>query len=1441
MGGTVGRKAIDEGRRVSSIGRALFGPALLLACLFALGSAEASTSAPSASASTLPPGFQEEVVFNGLTNPTAVRFAADGRVFVAEKSGLIKVFDSLSDPTPTIFADLRTNVYNFWDRGLLGLALHPNFPATPYVYVLYTYDHMLGSPSPAPRWGTAGQTSDPCPDPPGANSDGCVASARLSRLQASGNTMVGQEQVLIEDWCQQYPSHSIGDLQFGPDGALYASAGEGASFSFIDWGQDGSPPNPCGDPPSPPGTALAPPTAEGGSLRSQDLRTSGDPVGLDGTLIRVDDNGAPLPSNPLFANPDSNAKRIIAYGLRNPFRFTFRPGTNEMWIGDVGGGNWEEINQLPSTTGPVLNFGWPCYEGPAKFSSWDNANLNICENLYADPSADTKPYFTYHHNNKVVAGESCPVGSSSISGLSFEFSTGTSPYPPAYKDALFFADYSRKCIWVMKKGTDGKPAPGQIETFVAAAGGPVDLERGRDGLLYYVDFDGGTIRRIVSTGGGPSNPYSTEVLADSPAVYWRLGEASGNFADSSGHGLDGSAVGTGMSRAAPDLVSSNSDRALTFTDGTTYVNRATLSGLSATSVTAEAWVKPTANANWIDLANHGWGAAGGWALFTDASGNAHFGLWSSSGAQILASAPGVQPNVVNHIVGTYDGTTLKLYLNGTLVSTRTSAGIALNTTGGLYTGRTDTTSQATIDEVAVYPTALSQTRVQAHYNASFGGGANQPPTAIASANPTSGTAPLTVTFNGTGSTDPDGDPLTYAWDLDGDGAYDDSTAAQPNFTYTSTGSITVRLKVTDPDGAFGTTTLVITVTASGGTSYAGEVLTDAPAVYWRLGEANGNFADSSGHGLDGTAVGTGMSRAAPDLVSSNSDHAVTFTDGTTYVNRATLSGLSATSVTAEAWVKPTANANWIDLANHNWGSAGGWALFTDASGNAHFGLWSSTGAQILVSAPGVQANVVNHVVGTYDGTTLKLYLNGTLVGTRTSAGVALNTTAGLYTGRTDTASQATIDEVAVYPTALSQTRVQAHFAAAQGGGGSNLPPTASITSPTQIATWRVGTTINFAGGATDPEDGTLPASALDWEIILHHCPSNCHTHIVQTFEGVASGSFAAPDHEYPSFIEIRLTATDSGNLSASDSVELQPRTVTITLQSAPTGLQLSLNSTSAAAPFTQTVIEGSNNSLSAPNQTLGGTPYTFTSWSDSGAQSHNVTANTSLTLTANFAAGAPTEPYPPVVLADTPKLYWRLGETADPFADSSGNGNAATASGTGLSRGQPDLVAGDTDHALTFTDGTSSVACASPSGLPSSAVSVELWFRTGQFANYIDLASHNWGGSGGSGWAIYTTSNRQLSWGLWEAGSTETSVKATNLSANTTYHVVGTYDGNIIRLYLNGRLVTSRTVGAKTLNTSASVLTGRTDTTAGVTVDEFAVYGTALSTARVQAHYASGT
>jgi glucose/arabinose dehydrogenase len=724
-----------------------------------------------ARAAVTPSGFSEQVVFSGLVNPTNVAFSPDGRVFVAEKSGLIKVFDSLDDPTPSVYADLRTEVHNYWDRGLLGIALHPDFPTDPRMYVLYTHDGLIGGPT--PKWGTPDTADDPCPSPPGPTADGCQASARLSVLNGTG-----AEQVLVEDWCQVFPSHSIGSIEFGPDGMLYAGGGDAASFNYSDYGQDSfpssdvTPDNPCGDGPDPVGATLTPPTAEGGALRAQDVRTSGDPATLDGSIIRIDpDTGLAAPGNPKLSSSDLNTRRIVAHGLRNPMRFAFRPGTNELWVGDVGNKVWEEIDRIVSPTAGVTNFGWPCYEGAGRQPGFDALNVNICENLYAaGSSAVAAPYYAYNHSDHIATGENCTVGSSSISGMSF-YKTGN--YPSAYDGALFFADYSRKCVWAMMPGSNGLPDPANIVPF-ANGYGATRLQTGPGGDLFAVDYDNGRILRYV-----------------------------------------------------------------------------------------------------------------------------------------------------------YDAT-------------------------------------------------------------------NNPPTAVITADKTSGPTPLTVTFDAAASNDADGDPLTYAWDLDGDGVYDDSTAATVQHTYTTGGEVTVRLKVSD------------------------------------------------GH-----------------------------TTGTT--------------------------STLINVAN--------------------------------------------------------------------------------------------------------------------------TAPTALITSPGPVTTWKVGDTITFAGSATDPEQGTLPSSALTWSLIMHHCPSDCHTHTITSMTG-SSGSFVAPDHEYPSYLELKLTARDAEGLTDTKSVRLDPKTVGLSFATVPSGLQLTYGAKTAKTPSTGTTIVGSSGSLSVdPVQATGNQLYRFASWSDGGARNHNFVAPaTPATYTATYGA-----------------------------------------------------------------------------------------------------------------------------------------------------------------------------------------------------------------------------
>jgi glucose/arabinose dehydrogenase len=509
--------------------------ALLAALLLAFSVCSTASADPA-----LPPGFQDEVAFAGLSKPTAVRFAPNGMVFVAEKNGKIEVYEDLGDETPELFKNLTVETYDHGDRGLLGLAVDPGFPAKPYIYALFTYDHVIGSGKPAPEWGsTLSPEGDDCPDTHGA--DDCVVSGRLVRYTAKvstdgGGTHVvadGEKALIAEDWCQQFSSHSIGDLRFGPEGALYAGGGDGASFTGADYGQLGSPPNPCGDP-----------ADEGGSLRSQDLRTpetGSDPTGLNGTIIRIDPaTGKGWPGNPLATNASENEKRIVALGFRNPFRFALDPGTGEMYVANVGSSEFEELDRF-NPTASLYNSGWPCFEGANRHFLFKTFGLAICEDLYAEPQLVSPPLFYYSHKSPIAPGDECSYSSgSAIAGPAFYEGPD---YPAKYKGALFFADSVRGCFYVMLPGSDGRPDPDKIETFMT--GGSlypgVDIQEGPDGALYYASlfgegFGNGAIHRITYAPDAPRAKLTVDSQYSADVQHEFKLDASGS-SDPSGESL----------------------------------------------------------------------------------------------------------------------------------------------------------------------------------------------------------------------------------------------------------------------------------------------------------------------------------------------------------------------------------------------------------------------------------------------------------------------------------------------------------------------------------------------------------------------------------------------------------------------------------------------------------------------------------------------------------------------------------------------------------------------------------------------------------------------------------------------------------------------------------------------------------------------------------------
>ena len=242
----------------------------------------------------------------------------------------------------------------------------------------------------------------------------------------------------------------------------------------------------------------------GGSLRAQSLRRpEGEPIVLNGTLLRVDPaTGAGLPTNPFAASSDANERRIIAYGLRNPFRFAFRPGSSEVWIADVGAGLWEEIDRLPEPT-TARNFGWPCYEGNATQPHF--SSLDQCASLYPGTTAPASgARFAYRHGSVLGAMDTCGTGvlihHRDRLLLRAFLSVG-------FRDALFFGDHSRSCIWVVFPGTNGLPDWSTVQTFIddADAPDPVDIQTDPvSGDVFYVDYDSGAVMRISALAPGSS-------------------------------------------------------------------------------------------------------------------------------------------------------------------------------------------------------------------------------------------------------------------------------------------------------------------------------------------------------------------------------------------------------------------------------------------------------------------------------------------------------------------------------------------------------------------------------------------------------------------------------------------------------------------------------------------------------------------------------------------------------------------------------------------------------------------------------------------------------------------------------------------------------------------------------------------------------------------------
>lgn len=275
-------------------------PALLLTLVLGLPAAQAGP----------PPVLTLSNYAEGFTAPTAIAHAGDERLFIVEQAGVIRIINGDGSIVDTPFLDISDRVSSGGERGLLGLAFHPDYAQNGHFFVNYTY---------RPTESTL--------------------RTRIARFTVQTDTPNQADpisELTILEIDQPYDNHNGGQLKFGPqDGQLYIGLGDGGSAND-------------------PGNYAQNPDSLLGKMLRLDVDNSSQ---AEPYTIPVD--------NPFVADPNTRDE-IWALGLRNPWRFTFDRQTGDLFIADVGQNAWEEVNFQPAASSGGENYGWRCYEGNAE-------------------------------------------------------------------------------------------------------------------------------------------------------------------------------------------------------------------------------------------------------------------------------------------------------------------------------------------------------------------------------------------------------------------------------------------------------------------------------------------------------------------------------------------------------------------------------------------------------------------------------------------------------------------------------------------------------------------------------------------------------------------------------------------------------------------------------------------------------------------------------------------------------------------------------------------------------------------------------------------------------------------------------------------------------------------------------------------------------------------
>lgn len=467
--------------------------------------AAALVSAPGASAA-LPKGFEAQQTITGLTTATGVAYAPDGRAFVVEKGGVLKVAPKGSK-TATTLLDIRDHVNHAADRGLLGVAVDKDFASNGYVYILYTYDFGMVDDLDGPQTSRLSRITV-LPNNTLAN-PGNPETVLLGSVVGAGCPTLSNTVDCIPS---EGLSHSIGSVRVDPtDGTLFVGSGDASDFGAVD-------------------------EAALGTYDEQTYR---------GKILHIDRNGNGLPVHSFCPGQTNLAlvcTKLYAKGFRNPFRFQLRPGGG-LAVGDVGWNTWEEVDLID---GPGGNYGWPCYEANTKTPGYkDQAG---CDSLYANeggPNAAIAPDYAYDRST----GGSAVVGGPTYVG---------NQYPAGYQDSIFIGDYTGNFVkrLILKPNGDVDHVEAFATDWIGTA-----LELAPSGNLAAVNYGTGapgdgfveeyvytpgnstpvpTVKATPTTGAAPlkvafSSAGTTDPDGDALAYSWDFGDGGSSTAANPEH------------------------------------------------------------------------------------------------------------------------------------------------------------------------------------------------------------------------------------------------------------------------------------------------------------------------------------------------------------------------------------------------------------------------------------------------------------------------------------------------------------------------------------------------------------------------------------------------------------------------------------------------------------------------------------------------------------------------------------------------------------------------------------------------------------------------------------------------------------------------------------------------------------------------------------------